>query len=88
MGYYPFNSLGSEGIGSGGYWDIDFRAHMTPVNNGSGRTRDAYQSYIPGVTKTEGVNHSFPNPRMIMCETILLGLGCVGFYDVVEHRYA
>ena len=30
MGYSdPFNYLGSEGIGSGGYWDVDFRAHMT-----------------------------------------------------------
>ena len=55
---------------------------MTPVNSGSGRTRDAYQSYIAGVTKTEGVNHSFPNPRVIIYDHVRnhparIGLGWV-----------
>ena len=81
MGYSDPFYLGSEGIGSGGYWDVDFRAHMTKSTM-EAEGRAMLTSYIPGVTKTEGVNHSFPNPRVIIHDHVRnhparIGLGWV-----------
>jgi hypothetical protein len=42
---------------------------MTAIHNGSGRTRDAYQSYLAD-EDCEGVNLSSPNPRVIIFDHV------------------